>query len=46
LVNNLKYARRIEYGWSGQAPAGVVRPAIMEFGGIVVSAAHESKNDV
>jgi PAS domain-containing protein len=30
LANNLPYARRLEYGWSGQAPAGMVRPTIAE----------------
>ena len=25
LVNNLPYARRLEYGWSQQAPEGMVR---------------------
>ena len=25
ISNNLPYARRLEYGWSGQAPFGVVR---------------------
>lgn len=25
LVNNLPYARRLEYGWSDQAPGGMVR---------------------
>jgi hypothetical protein len=25
LVNNLPYARRLEYGWSKQAPGGMVR---------------------
>ena len=25
LVNNLPYAERIEYGWSNQAPSGMVR---------------------
>lgn len=31
LVNNLPYAQRLEYGWSSQAPAGVVRLTAMEF---------------
>lgn len=25
LANNLPYAERLEYGWSGQAPGGMVR---------------------
>lgn len=39
LVNNLPYARRIEDGWSRQAPAGVLGTTILEFGGIVTRAA-------
>lgn len=30
IVNNLPYARRLEYGWSKQAPAGMVGLAILE----------------
>lgn len=25
MANNLPYAQRLEYGWSGQAPSGMVR---------------------
>lgn len=39
LVNNLPYAIRLEYGWSTQAPAGVVRITAAEFQGIVDDAA-------
>lgn len=28
LVNNLPYAQRLEYGWSKQAPTGMVRNAV------------------
>jgi hypothetical protein len=35
LSNNLPYARRLEYGWSKQAPAGMVRITVAEFQGIV-----------
>lgn len=31
LVNNLPYARRIEEGWSRQAPIGVVGLTVVEF---------------
>ncbi len=31
LGNNLPYARRLEYGWSQQAPAGMVRVTVKEF---------------
>lgn len=30
ISNNLPYARRLEYGWSKQAPAGMVRLTIRE----------------
>lgn len=30
LVNNLPYGPRLEYGWSQQAPAGMVRISIAE----------------
>lgn len=39
LVNNVPYARRLEYGWSKQAPAGMVRITALEFVGIVDDAA-------
>lgn len=31
LANGLPYARRLEYGYSGQAPAGMVRLSVREF---------------
>ena len=30
LTNNLPYARRLEYGWSNQAPRGMVRVTLRE----------------
>jgi hypothetical protein len=39
LVNNLPYAIGLEFGKSKQAPAGMVRLTIAEFGGIVNRAA-------
>lgn len=30
IQNNMPYARRIEYGWSKQAPNGMVRPTLGE----------------
>lgn len=30
FTNNVPYARRLEYGWSKQAPAGVVRVVVAE----------------
>ncbi|EBQ9175856.1 hypothetical protein DLF23_23635 [Salmonella enterica subsp. enterica serovar Newport] len=31
LTNNLPYAQRLEYGWSKQAPTGIVRVNIARF---------------
>lgn len=31
LANGLPYARRLEYGWSKQAPSGMVRLSALEF---------------
>lgn len=31
ITNRLPYARRLEYGHSGQAPAGMVRLTVAEF---------------
>jgi hypothetical protein len=41
LVNNLSYARPLEYGHSKQAPAGMVRTTIAEFNAVVNKAAGE-----
>ena len=41
LVNNLPYANRLEFGWSKQAPSGMVRTTILEYGGIVSDAVAE-----
>lgn len=35
LVNNMPYARRLEYGWSKQAPGGMVRLTVQQFQPIV-----------
>lgn len=35
LVNNLPYARRLEYGWSKQAPGGMVRLTVQRWKPIV-----------
>lgn len=36
ISNNLPYARRLEYeGWSKQAPAGMVRVTVEEYGQII-----------
>jgi hypothetical protein len=31
LTNGLPYARRLEHGWSGQAPAGMVRLSVLQY---------------
>lgn len=35
FTNNVPYARRLEYGWSQQAPAGIVRVVVAELKGRV-----------
>lgn len=35
IANPLPYARRVEYGWSTQAPSGMVRISVAEFQQIV-----------
>lgn len=41
LINNLSYARRLEYGWSKQAPEGMVRKSVAEYPQVVRAAASE-----
>ena len=41
LVNNLPYARPLEYGHSKQAPAGMVRLSVSEYPQVVTQAASE-----
>lgn len=38
LSNGLPYARRLEYGYSGQAPAGMVRLSVREFSSYIQKA--------
>jgi hypothetical protein len=45
IVNNLPYAIPLEYGWSKQAPAGMVRITVREFRAIVNKAAAEAKRE-
>lgn len=35
LSNGLPYARRLEYGYSGQAPSGMVRLSVREFSAFI-----------
>lgn len=44
ITNNQDYAEKIEYGYSSQAPQGMVRVTVAEFEGIVNQAA--SKNSL
>lgn len=39
LTNNLPYAQRLEYGYSGQAPGGMVRISVARFKALVKEAA-------
>lgn len=41
LYNGLPYIGRLENGWSGQAPAGMVKITLAEYPGIVSSATQE-----
>lgn len=41
LVNNVPYARRLEFGHSKQAPVGMVRTTAQEYGAIVSKAVSE-----
>jgi hypothetical protein len=41
MVNNLAYANRLEYGYSKQAPAGMVRITVGEFNAVVDQAASD-----
>lgn len=41
LVNHLPYGPRLEYGWSKQAPGGMVRLTVEEYGAVVAKAANE-----
>lgn len=41
VANNLPYALRLEYGWSKQAPSGMVRTTLAEFDSYVRKAVGE-----
>lgn len=43
MTNALPYAKRLEYGWSQQAPQGMVRLTIAEFGQHLRASAEEAK---
>jgi hypothetical protein len=42
LTNNLPYARRLEYGWSKQAPAGMVRKNMARIQSLVAKEAKKN----
>lgn len=42
FVNNLPYAERLEYGWSKQAPNGVLIASILEWDAVVNKATAET----
>lgn len=44
LANSLPYAKRLEYGWSQQAPSGMVRLTVMEWRQKVAKAAEAVRN--
>ena len=43
LTNNLPYAQRLEYGWSKQAPQGMVRTNISRFQQLINEEANKVK---
>lgn len=44
LTNSMAYSRRLEYGWSKQAPGGMVRITIREYSGYLRKVANQLKN--
>lgn len=44
ITNSLPYARKLEYeGWSSQAPAGMVRVTVVEYGQIIQQVINKAK---
>lgn len=41
ILNNLSYAQRLEYGWSKQAPGGMVRLAVQNYSQAIKKAADQ-----
>lgn len=46
IVNNVPYAIALEYGWSSQAPAGMVGVTVARFQQIVSQAVGEAKQEI
>lgn len=42
ITNNLPYGERLEYGWSSQAPQGMVRVTLAEFDAFLKKAAGDA----
>lgn len=43
LTNSMPYARRLEYGWSKQAPGGMVRVTVLEYSQALTKAVESIK---
>lgn len=41
LISPLSYINRLEHGWSQQAPAGMVKLSVLEYGAVVARAVGE-----
>lgn len=46
LSNNVPYISKLEYGWSKQAPAGMVRVSIARFGAFFAEASSASLSQI
>jgi len=46
IVNNLPYAQRLEYGWSQQAPNGMMRITVARFEAMVAKAAQRAQAEI
>lgn len=44
MTNSLPYAKRLEYGWSKQAPSGMVRLTVMEWKQYIAAEAAKVRN--
>lgn len=46
ISNNLPYAQALEYGWSKQAPAGMVRITMGRYSSMLARAVREAKAEI
>lgn len=44
ITNSVPYIGRLEYGWSKQAPTGMVRVTLAEFGAVAQGAVRDAQN--